>query len=128
MGLTPVDSLIQEHVDVEPIKYVENSRTILKYTDWSTESFGRTPEDGPWCGQNYREQVLVPAFRDYEFVYIDLEGHNRFHTSWLEEAFGGLHRVHGHKPSELERRIILIGGPSSVRTDIRLYLSATYLQ
>lgn len=63
---------------------------------------GRYRDDGPWSGEEFREQVLIPqlrdAMRDHQLLVIDLDGVAGVPSSFLEEAFGGLLR---HSPWRL---------------------------
>ena len=63
------------------------------------KQFGRYPAgrylaDGPYNGQKFREQFLIPALKgtDNE-IEIDLREARGLKSSFLEEAFGGLVRV-----------------------------------
>lgn len=62
---------------------------------------GRWPSEGPYSGQRFREEILVPALKSAlekggdERVEIDLDGSLFFSAAFLEEAFGGLARVPG---------------------------------
>lgn len=64
------------------------------------EQFSRTPgaryrKDGPFSGEEFREQFLVPAMTGTESLEIVLDGTRGFATSFLEEAFGGIARLFG---------------------------------
>ena len=62
---------------------------------------GRWPSEGPFSGQRFREELLVPALKlalesgGEERVEIDLDGSLFFSDAFLEEAFGGLANVPG---------------------------------
>jgi hypothetical protein len=64
----------------------------LKVIDFSSQPYGRYPDDGDSCGENYREQVLAPALRSHDKVHVNLTGYNRYGRSFLDEAFDGLIR------------------------------------
>ena len=70
------------------------------------DDFSRTPgaryrAEGPWSGQEFREDVLGPAFVEATKagakLRVNLDGCAGYATSFLEEAFGGLAREHGTK-------------------------------
>lgn len=70
------------------------------------ESFSTTPgaryrTDGPFSGEEFREELLEPAFLQSVDsgapLLVDLDGTNGYATSFLDEAFGGLARLHGLK-------------------------------
>jgi len=57
---------------------------------------GRYRDDGPWSGEQFRDDVLVPqmerALASHSQVVIILDGVAGVPSSFLEEAFGGLLR------------------------------------
>lgn len=73
--------------------------------------FTRTPagryfSDGPFSGERFREEVLLPALRGGKQIAVSLDGAVGFGSSFLEEAFGGLVRA-GIAESELKKRLIV---------------------
>ena len=66
---------------------------------FSPNPAGRWPSEGPYSGQRFREEILVPALKSVlekggdERVEIDLDGSLFFSSAFLKEAFGGLARV-----------------------------------
>lgn len=72
-----------------------------EYTDTPA---GRYRNDGPFSGQRFREDILVPALNQNEAIEVDLDGVVGFGSSFLEEAFGGLVRA-GFKVAELKTRL-----------------------
>lgn len=74
--------------------------------------FSRTPgpryiRQGPFSGEKFRESLLVPALNSARIVFVDLDGTSGFGSSFLDEAFGGLVRVHGMRPERLLGRLKL---------------------
>lgn len=68
------------------------------------KQFSPTPgaryrDDGDWSGQQFREELLEPAYREVARtggrVIVNLDDCEGFATSFLEEAFGGLVRKVG---------------------------------
>ncbi|MGQ4659624.1 STAS-like domain-containing protein [Lysobacter sp. F6437] len=80
-------------------------KTIKIAEDFSSAPAGRFPEDGPFNGTTFREELLVPALSESDIVVIVLDGVSGFGSSFLEEAFGGLVRLHGYDRDDLKRRI-----------------------
>lgn len=72
------------------------SRTICVAKDFSPTPGARYRADGDWSGQQFREEILEPAFREAVMrggtVSVELDECEGFATSFLEEAFGGLAR------------------------------------
>ena len=69
---------------------------ILK--DFTLTPGPRFRQEGPFSGEEFREEYLVPKFeearRDKTKLLIDLDGPAGYATSFLEESFGGLARVY----------------------------------
>lgn len=69
--------------------------SVVKITDFSPFPAGRYIDDGPYSGQAFRDNVLIPNLNENDVVKVDLSGAFGFGSSFLEEAFGGLVRA-GH--------------------------------
>lgn len=68
---------------------------------------GRYLADGPYPGEKFRDDLLLPALRDSEsLITVDLDGTAGFGSSFLEEAFGGLVRL-GFEPATLRKRLTI---------------------
>ena len=74
--------------------------------------FSRTPgprfrREGEFSGEQFREDVLGKWFSEAREsaakLFIDLDGGYGYAPSFLEEAFGGLARVHG---TDAVRRVL----------------------
>lgn len=69
-------------------------------SEFSPITGGRTPEEGDFSGELFRDEVLAPKYREclnkggcLEIVFDNCYG---IGTSFLEEAFGGLVRKYGY--------------------------------
>lgn len=89
--------------------------------------FGRYPagrylSDGPYSGQKFREDFLIPALEgpddEIEITLSDARG---LKSSFLEEAFGGLVRV-GYGADELIRRFKFVSRDPSLAIEIQEYI------
>jgi len=73
----------------------------IKVSDVYTDTpGGRKKTDGPFSGEEFREEFLEPFFRDQQSnddIVIDLDGCEGYATAFLEEVFGGLVRKFGIK-------------------------------
>lgn len=67
---------------------------------------GRYSSDGPFSGERFREEVLLPALRGGKQIAVNLDGAIGFGSSFLEEAFGGLIRA-GMVESDLKKRLVI---------------------
>ncbi|RZM01912.1 MAG: DUF4325 domain-containing protein [Pedobacter sp.] len=77
---------------------------------------GRSRSDGPGNAEEFREDVLQPALESEKFVTLDFSGIYGVGASFLEEAFGGLRRVHGYSQEELITRLNVIADTDIERT------------
>lgn len=84
---------------------------------------GRFRSDGPWSGQKFREDVLVPALKEHVPVDIELDGTAGYGSSFLEEAFGGAVRELRLSRAEADRLIQLRSDDSSLLEEIKLYIA-----
>lgn len=85
---------------------------------------GRYLTDGPFSGQKFREDFLIPALlgADPE-IEITLSDARGLKSSFLEEAFGGLVRL-GYDPNELLRRFKFVSRDPSLPEEIEEYIRA----
>lgn len=55
--------------------------------------------DGKYSGEEFREEVFIPAYNtakeQNKILLVDLDGCAGYASSFLEEAFGGLARIYG---------------------------------
>lgn len=81
------------------------TKTINVVKDFNSKPYGRYPDDGPGCGQDFRDEILAPALRENEKVHVILDGYNRYGRSFLDEAFGGLIRESGFTGSQIKEKL-----------------------
>lgn len=67
---------------------------------------GRYRADGPYSGEQFRDDVLLPALQSGSPVDLELDGAIGYGSSFLEEVFGGLVRK-GFRPDELRSMVNL---------------------
>ena len=92
--------------------------------DFNAFPFGRYPEHGPFNGQRFRREFLLPPLRDGEMVEVDLDGARGLSPSFLEEAFGGLIREGMALADVLRRVVIKSERDPSIATQIYDYMRA----
>src|SRR5690554_877039 len=73
-------------------------------TDYSRYPGGRYRELGKFSGEQFREDLLIPALRTADEVRVILDGTVGYGSSFLEESFGGLIRA-GFNQKELESKL-----------------------
>jgi hypothetical protein len=73
--------------------------TISIAKDYTPKPGPRFRKQGPKSGEEFRELILEPKFKEAlakgEKLLVDLDGGYGYGTSFLEETFGGLARIHG---------------------------------
>jgi len=85
---------------------------------------GRFRSDGPYSGQRFREDLLVPALRETDVVEVELDGVAGYGSSFLDEAFGGLIRAHVLSSGDAHKRIKLHASDESLVNEILSYMSS----
>ncbi len=77
---------------------------------------GRLRAHGPYSGEQFREEVLLPLMRRCQHVVIDLTGTIGYGASFLDESFGELGKVMGLK--EIRERLALVADDDPTLIDI----------
>lgn len=75
--------------------------------DFSEVPGGRYKDHGSFSGQEFRDEMLVPALRAHDKVIVYLDGTAGYAGSFLEESFGGLIRVAHFSFDELRRKLTI---------------------
>ena len=93
--------------------------------DFSATPGPRNRTEGDFSGEQFREEVLLPAFEiaieNDRKIEINLDGAAGYGTSFLEEVFGGLAREKGIE--EVLHRIEIISEEEPyLREDIEAYI------
>lgn len=99
----------------------DNTMTINIAADFSRFPAGRYLSDGPYSGEGFLKEKLIPALKQNGPVKIVLDGTMGYGSSFLEEAFGGLVRLKTWSLNELLNRIEIIsedepGLPNEIRS------------
>lgn len=76
--------------------------------DFSPYPAGRYKEDGPYAGEVFLTQKILPALNQARKIQIVLDGALGYGSSFLEEAFGGLVRLNLYPLNDLLSRIELV--------------------
>lgn len=86
----------------EQIRYM---KTLHIATDYSAVPAGRYYTDGPFTGERFRNEFLIPLLHDNAKVCVDIDGAAGYGSSFLEEAFAGLVRNGSYSPRELHEKL-----------------------
>lgn len=90
--------------------------------EFSPFPFGRYPKHGPYNGERFRTEFLLPALASGERVEVVLDGARGLSPSFLEEAFGGLVRA-GIAADELRSRLIIVSNRDpSRKAEVERYI------
>lgn len=100
----------------------ESSTKIDIGNQFSRFPAGRTPDDGKYNGQTFREKFLRDNFKKFSVIEVLLDNALSYGSSFLEEAFGGLVRVYGHDARSLRGRLILISDDPFLVDEIWAYI------
>ena len=104
-------------------------QTLKILTDFSSTPGPRYKTEGPFSGEQFREEILYPKIldaieNDLKLV-VDLDGVQGYGTSFLEEAFGGLIRNDGLEYDTVMKYIDIISVEEPyLKDDIMEYLQA----
>lgn len=97
---------------------------IIISTDFSDTPGGRLKKEGAFSGESFRETILLPAYNEStEKLIINFDNCFGFATSFLEEAFGGLVRIH-KKRNILDHIIIESNDDETIPDLIQAYVLA----
>lgn len=83
---------------------------------------GRFRVDGPNSGERFREEFLLPSLNKKQKTCIYLDNVLGYGSSFLEEAFGGLVRVHGFSEATLRDLLKLVSADDSLISEIWQYV------
>ena len=99
-----------------------SEKMISIANDFSKFPAGRYYSDGPFPGQKFREEILIPALTANDKVFVNIDGTRGFGTSFLEEAFGGLVRVHKLSEKVLRDKLEITGSLETYKMRIWQYI------
>ena len=97
-------------------------RTIKMSRDFSPCPGGRSREDGPWCAEAFREDMLRPALDSEDVVVLELDSAEGYGSSFLDEAFGGLVRSGRFTAEGLHRKLRFESRDESLVREIWSYI------
>ena len=93
--------------------------------DFSEIPGGRYISEGAYSGELFRENVLVKKYKEAKeqdtTIEIDFDGCYGFGTSFLEEVFGGMVRVH-HEHGILKRLIFISTEDETIPGNVKKYV------
>ena len=101
----------------------QNTIRIDVARDFSRYPGGRYYSDGPYNGERFRKEFLVPILKDGRRVQVFLDGTRGYGSSFLEEAFGGLIREH-YTYDQLAQSFELISKNPILLAEIHRYIKS----
>jgi len=101
---------------------MQNSNISIA-SDFSKYPAGRYKSDGPYSGERFRDDVLMPILRAGQKVVLRMDGTLGYGSSFLEEAFGGLVRVHAFTPDRIDSLLTIESSDPSLAVEIKKYIA-----
>jgi len=92
-------------------------------TDFTRYPGGRYLNDGPYSGERFRKDFLLPVLKSGQHARIKFDGARGYGSSFLEEAFGGLVREEGFDPAKILDTFDLESSDESIVEEIKEYIS-----
>lgn len=90
--------------------------------DFSRFPGGRVRNDGRYSAEAFREDILLPALRENEQISLHLDSTAGYGSSFLEETFGGLVRLHAFTLETFKSRVILVSDDTILIEEILDYV------
>lgn len=84
------------------------THTIPFVAEFTRYPAGRFKIHGPYTGEGFRDDILIPALEAHPHVTIDFDDVMGLGSGFLEETFGGLIRK-GYTVADLRTRLELVG-------------------
>lgn len=100
------------------------SQVIVSVSSFSKFPAGRLKSDGLHSGACFRDDVLAPLLLENRSIIVNLDGTLGYGSSFLEEVFGGLVRVHKLDPLQLRKLLTLETSDQSLVVEIWRYIAA----
>ena len=96
-------------------------KTVSIANDFSVFPGGRIPADGPFSGEEFRDNILIPLLKNNEEAIIDFDNVRGYGSSFLEESFGGLIRK-GYKRDIILKLLHFKSKKYSVIEEVNRYI------
>lgn len=97
--------------------------TINVATQFSRYPSGRYRSDSRFSGQQFRDDLLVPALTSAEKVIVEMDGTLGYGSSFLDEAFGGLIRINKFAREVIHRKLIITTDNPILKIEVAGYFS-----
>lgn len=96
--------------------------------DFSPFPGGRFNKDGPFSGERFLKEFLIPALQENDTVVIELDGTFGYGSSFLEEVFGGLIRAEKFTEEEINSKLNIKTDDFVVKTEVNLYIEEALVE
>jgi hypothetical protein len=98
-----------------------SEQMISVLSNFSENPSGRYRKDGPFSGERFRDDFLLPLLNKGEKVTVNLDGALGYGSSFLEEAFGGLVRK-GFPSKVLHEKLVIESRLATYRNRVWRYI------
>lgn len=95
-------------------------KTLNVAKKFSPYPAGRYPDDGPFNGQIFRDEVLLPLLQEAQSVVVDIDGVALLPSSFWEETWGGMIREGRLGKAEARRRFSVVTSDPELRRYVDL--------
>ncbi len=92
--------------------------------DFSKFPGGRFITDGPFSGEKFRNEMLVPKLHEASILTVSLDNTLGYGSSFLEEAFGGMVRKGMINITEIQKKLRLESNDEILKEKIWSYIKA----
>lgn len=91
----------------EPITNI-SFKVINFAKDFTDMPIGKYRKHSPFSGEVFREDHLIPALLNYDYIILDLDNVYGYGSSFLLEAFGDLDKKTGLSLDEINSKLELV--------------------
>ena len=105
---------------------MDNRNVISIAKSFSVTPGSRYRKEGPFSGEEFRDDILKPAFdkalEENKKLIVSLDGTLGYGTSFLEEAFGGLARIYNNSKKVMDNIEIISIEEPYLKDDVLEYI------
>jgi|CXWL01.1.fsa_nt_gi hypothetical protein len=101
-----------------------SDKTINVAEDFNLYPFARYKNQSDSSGEEFRDNILVPALKSFDKVKVILDGTEGYGSSWFDESFAGIVRKGILSKEDLLKKLDLVSeeDPSYIN-EIKKYIS-----
>lgn len=98
--------------------------TTLRIADFTKYPGGRYKRISKFSGEEYRDDILLPALKNNDMVVVEMDGVAGYGSSFLDELFGGVVRkMKWHSINDFDAHIQLHSKDRTFIDEVRGYVN-----